>query len=306
MAHAHQSKRSNCGLLAPEHRSIFLPRPTCRPHRITAHGVERDAERAGTRSPMVRCWLVAGGRGFRTSGSTFKEDSRTPSSPLRADDDFRERAIEQPSPNRREPERRIRQQSPLLARFRIAPLRPPFPGRIIIRIWRLLYGPQRLRNAAQVHPNARPGGNRPRIESTNTSSTARYPAASVWLPFHRSSPAIAASSSGELAMTTAASSRAVFVLLLSRAMAQLAPPLLPSCESAAARAHHRGRASSRAACSSSFSSEPAAASMPACGSPIAAKRPGIVDTVKSAGSHSATSSQASGAETRASGSGRTE
>ena len=39
---------------------------------------------------------------------------------------------------------------------------------------------------------------------------------------------------------------------------------------------------------------------------IAAKRSGIVRTVKSAGLQSATSSQASGAETRASGSGRTE
>ena len=61
-----------------------------------------------------------------------------------------------------------------------------------------------------------------------------------------------------------------FVLHLSRAMAQRAPPLLPSWESEAAGAHHRGRAPwSRAACSSSSFSEPAAASMPACGSPIA-------------------------------------
>jgi hypothetical protein len=53
-----------------------------------------------------------------------------------------------------------------------------------------------------------------------------------------------------------------------------------------------------------LSSEPGSASMPACGSPIFAKRSGIVDIVKSAGSQSGTSCQRSGAETRASGSGR--
>ena len=45
---------------------------------------------------------------------------------------------------------------------------------------------------------------------------------------------------------------------------------------------------------------------PAWRSPIAAKRAGIVRSVKSAGSHASTSSQASGADTRASGLGRTE
>src|SRR5208337_287490 len=40
------------------------------------------------------------------------------------------------------------------------------------------------------------------ILSTSTSSTARYPAASGYFPFHRSSPAIAASSLGELAITS--------------------------------------------------------------------------------------------------------
>ena len=46
--------------------------------------------------------------------------------------------------------------------------------------------------------------------------------------------------------------------------------------------------------------------MPACRSPISAKRFGTLRTVKSAGSQSATSSHESGIETRASGSGRTE
>ena len=46
--------------------------------------------------------------------------------------------------------------------------------------------------------------------------------------------------------------------------------------------------------------------MPAWGSGREAKRVGIVATVKSAGLQSATSLQSSGAETRASGSGRIE
>ena len=46
--------------------------------------------------------------------------------------------------------------------------------------------------------------------------------------------------------------------------------------------------------------------MPACGSPIAAKRFGIVFRVKSAGSQASSSSQLTGADTRASGLGRTE
>ena len=46
--------------------------------------------------------------------------------------------------------------------------------------------------------------------------------------------------------------------------------------------------------------------MPSCGSPSSRKRPGIVESVKSAGSEAATSSQRSGAETRTSGVGRTE
>ena len=68
----------------------------------------------------------------------------------------------------------------------------------------------------------------------------------------------------------------------------------------------RPAASSLFASSSNFSSEPGSASMPACGSPIFAKRSGIVKIVKSAGSQSGTSCQCSGVETRASGSGRTE
>jgi len=56
----------------------------------------------------------------------------------------------------------------------------------------------------------------------------------------------------------------------------------------------------------SASRVPAASSIPADGSPIAANRAGIVATVKAAGSQPCTSSQASGADTRASFVGRIE
>ena len=46
--------------------------------------------------------------------------------------------------------------------------------------------------------------------------------------------------------------------------------------------------------------------MPAWGSGWAAKRAGMVNTVNAAGSHAGTSSQVRGADTRASGRGRTE
>ena len=65
-------------------------------------------------------------------------------------------------------------------------------------------------------------------------------------------------------------------------------------------------ASSAAASSSSRPSQPAVASMPSPGSPISAYRRGTVSMVNAAGSQSATSSQCSGADTRASGTGRTE
>src|SRR5690606_33792679 len=65
-------------------------------------------------------------------------------------------------------------------------------------------------------------------------------------------------------------------------------------------------AASRRASSSRGSSEPTAWSMAAWGSPRSANRRGTVNTVKSAGSATDTSSQSSGAETRASGNGRTE
>ena len=58
--------------------------------------------------------------------------------------------------------------------------------------------------------------------------------------------------------------------------------------------------------SSSASSDPTASSMPAPGSPLAANRAGTVASVNASASTSATSSHASGIETRASGSGRTE
>ena len=79
---------------------------------------------------------------------------------------------------------------------------------------------------------------------------------------------------------------------LSRATARRAAPRPPSCGSAAATAHRRGPRPRRARrARAAARASPRASSMPACGSPIAAKRAGIVSTVKSAGSQSGTSSQ---------------
>src|SRR5271154_7022995 len=149
----------------------------------------------------------------------------------------------------------------------------------------------------------------PRIESTSTSSTASRAAAWAYLLFHLSRPASAASLSGEFATTI----KGIFVRGAFLAAADLAregatrgasPSILRKCGGHGASP--RPAASSFAASSSSPSSEPASPFMAACGSPISAKRPGIVSTVKSAGSQSGTSCQYRGADTRASGSGRTE
>ena len=78
------------------------------------------------------------------------------------------------------------------------------------------------------------------------------------------------------------------------------------CSAAATARRPSPSRSCRADSSSSASSEPACASMPSWRSPIAANRAGIVTSVKSRGSQSSISSQSSGAETRASGVGRTE
>ena len=149
---------------------------------------------------------------------------------------------------------------------------------------------------------------RPRIESTSTSSTARNPAAWACLLFHLSRPASAAFLSREFATTTSGIlvRGGFFVAALARegATRGASPSILRKCGGQGASP--RPAASSFAARSSNFSSEPGAAFMPACGSPISAKRFGIVSTVKSAGSQSVTSCHCSGADTRASGRGRTE
>jgi len=148
---------------------------------------------------------------------------------------------------------------------------------------------------------------RPRIESTSTSSTARRPAIVACFVLHLSRPARAAALSGEFATTM----RGIFVrgfltddLAREGATRGASDSILRKCGGQGASP--RPPASSLSASSSNFSSEPGAVSMAACGSPIFAKRSGIVNIVKSAGSLSGTSCQSRGAETRASGSGRTE
>ena len=137
----------------------------------------------------------------------------------------------------------------------------------------------------------------PRMESISTSSTARSAATSGCLLFHLSRPARAASLSGEFATTRSGAlvrgflAAGLFAPDLARegATRGASPSILRKCGGQGASP--RPAASSSAASSSSFSSEPGAASMSACGSPSSAKRLGIVSTVKSAGSQSGTSCQ---------------
>ena len=123
------------------------------------------------------------------------------------------------------------------------------------------------------------------------------------------SPGLASAASllGEFATTTRGIFvRGVFFAGFARegATRGASPSILRKCGGHGASP--RPADSSFSASSSNPSSEPCASSMPACGSPISAKRAGTVSTVKSAGSQSGTSCQWSGVETRASGSGRTE
>src|ERR1700730_4937591 len=147
----------------------------------------------------------------------------------------------------------------------------------------------------------------PRMESTSTSSVERKPTISTCLLFHLSRPASAADLSGEFATTMSGIfTRGFFIADLARdgATRGASDSILRKCGGQGASP--RPAASSLSASSSNLPSEPGSASMPACGSPMFAKRGGIVKIVNSAGSQSGTSSQCSGAETRASGSGRTE
>ena len=151
----------------------------------------------------------------------------------------------------------------------------------------------------------------PRIESTSTSSTARYPGRLGMLAL----PSLQTRQSGRLcpANSPPPSSGIFFRGCLERALRDLeregatrfpSASVLRKCGGQGASP--RPAASSSSASSSSFSSEPAAASISACGSPSSTKRFGTVSTVNSAGSLSGTSCHSSGVETRASGSGRTE
>src|SRR6516162_11425345 len=148
---------------------------------------------------------------------------------------------------------------------------------------------------------------RPRMESTRTSSTASRSAIEACFVFHLSRPASAAVLSGEFATVMRGILTRGFLmddLAREGATRGASDSILRKCGGQGASP--RPAASSLSASSSNLSSEPGAVSMAAYGSPIFAKRSGIVKIVKSAGSQSGTSCHSSGAETRASGSGRTE
>src|SRR5580693_3681525 len=133
----------------------------------------------------------------------------------------------------------------------------------------------------------------PRIESTSTSSTAKSAATWAYLLFHLSRPASASSLMGEFATTI----KGIFVrgaffaadLARDGATRGASPSILRKCGGQGASPNPAD--SSLAAISSNGSSDPAVESMPACGSPISAKRLGMLSTVKSAGSQSGTSCQ---------------
>ena len=151
---------------------------------------------------------------------------------------------------------------------------------------------------------------RPRIESTSTSSTARCAAASGCFAFQRSRPGerrVLVRRVGDDDERHLLARRLRRPALLARATARRAAPRPPSSRSAAARARRRAPTPRRAprargAPRATRRRRPCPRADRRC----AAKRAGIVSTVKSAGSQSATSSHVSGADTRASGSGRTE
>ena len=151
---------------------------------------------------------------------------------------------------------------------------------------------------------------RPRIESTSTSSTASC-AGGLGMP---RLPALEARERGLLVGEFATTSSGIFArggffgaarFARDGATRGASPSILRKCGGHGASP--RPAASSRAASSSSASSEPGGGVH--AGVRIADRRrsaAGTVSTVKSAGSQSGTSSHASGVDTRASGSGRTE
>ena len=122
---------------------------------------------------------------------------------------------------------------------------------------------------------------RPRMQSTSTSSTASWPPPRDGAPSSARGPR-ARALSGELATTTSgifARGGRFAPPPLRRATARRAAPRPPSCGSAAATARRRGRPPRRAPpARAARRASRAAASMPACGSPIAAKRAGTVRT----------------------------
>ena len=168
------------------------------------------------------------------------------------------------------------------ARARLA-RRDRRPGRAFPAAAGSLSGTLRRFTRMRVHVDERP-----RMESTSTSSTARCPAASGCLAFQRSSPASAASLSGEFATTMSGifvrGARRLRLAAPSRATARRASLRPPSSGSAAATARRRDPPPHR---------EPRARAAPPAtrrASSIrrsdrrsSAKRAGTVSTVKSAG-----------------------
>ena len=150
---------------------------------------------------------------------------------------------------------------------------------------------------------------RPRIESTSTSAASSCAAASGWRAFQRSSPASASSffaarpisMSGFVDTRRPARPRPLAPRRLhARRLARLLGVVRRPRRVAQALRLLPGRELEQRLERAGLLVDPA------CRSPIAAKRAGIVRSVNSSGRHSTSSSQVTGAETRASGFGRTE
>ena len=190
------------------------------------------------------------------------------------------------------------------ARDRLTPGDPRGPGRS--RIGRLRRGPRRLRDVLEVDAHARPGGEAPAHRVDEDVPGSSRAAARGGAP---------SSARGRRARPPSAAARAIDEERRA-ARGAGAPRRRDGCtrggssassRSAAATARRPARrlAAAPTARAAARASRPRS-SIPASASPTPAKRAGTVRSVKSPGSQAASSSQVTGAETRASGVGRTE
>ena len=145
--------------------------------------------------------------------------------------------------------------------------------------------------------------NRPRIASTRTSAGSRCAAASGWRAFHRSTPASASSFFGARPISISGCFRLRSSSFAASTAARAAARPPASCSSAATARRPGPRAPVSPTARAGDRASRDARRCRRGDRRSSANRAGIVASVKSAGSQSSTSSQVSGADTRASGGG---